>query len=58
MGAKNVDELDNAKRLLNQINGLDSTSICAACQLVGYDVAYRRGPRFFRPLEQLYPAIK
>lgn len=58
MGAKNVDELDNAKRLLNQINGLDSTSICAACQLVGYDVAYRRGPRFFSPVEKIIPNDK
>ena len=58
MGAKNVDELDNAKRLLNQINGLDSTSICAACQLVGYDVAYRRGPRFFSPVETIIPSNK
>ena len=58
MGAKNVDELDNAKRLLSQINGLDSTSICAACQLVGYDVAYRRGPRFFSPVEKIIPNDK
>ena len=56
MGAKNVDELDKAKCLLNKINGLDADSICAACQLVGYDVAYRRGPNFFVPIEKTKPS--
>lgn len=56
MGAKNVDELDKATCLLNKINGLDGDSICAACQLVGYDVAYRRGPRYFTPIEKIKPS--
>lgn len=58
MGAEKVDELDKAKSLLNEINGLDADSIFAACQLVGYDVAYRRGPSWFAPVEKIKPSQK
>lgn len=54
-GATLVNELDNALGLLNQITGLDIKSICAACQLVGYDVAFRRGPKFFTPIDAIMP---
>lgn len=55
MGAEKVDELDNAKELLTRIKGLDEKSILAACQLVGYDVAFRRGPQYFTPIEKIIP---
>lgn len=58
LGAKEVDEKENAIELLNQINGLDSTSIRAACQLVCYDVAYRRGPNYFVATEKIIPNNK
>lgn len=55
MGAKKVDELDNAYKLLNNIKGLDAVSIHNACQLVGYDVAYRRGKFYYKPVDRLLP---
>ncbi len=58
MGAEKVDELDKAKRLLDTIKGLDEKSILAACQLVGYDVAFRRGPQYFTPVERIIPDKK
>ena len=58
MGAEKVDELDKARSLLSEINGLDAESIFAACQLVGYDVAYRRGPSWFAPIEKIKPNQK
>lgn len=55
MGAEKVDELEKAKALLNRIKGLDEKSIHAACQLVGYDVAFRAGPRYFTSVENIAP---
>jgi hypothetical protein len=55
LGAEIVNELDNAKRLLNSINGLDKQSVYSACQLVGYDVAFRRGAIKFRSVEKINP---
>jgi hypothetical protein len=57
-GAEKVNELDKAQDLLSKINDLDADSICAACQLVAYDVAYRRGPSFFVPVEKVKPSRK
>lgn len=55
MGAQKVDELDNAYKLLNNIKGLDAVSIHNACQLVGYDVAYRRGKFSYTPVDRILP---
>lgn len=55
MGAKRVDELDNAYKLLNNIKGLDTVSIHNACQLVGYDFAYRRGELYYTPVDRIVP---
>ncbi len=57
-GAENVDELDKANMLLSKITGLDADSICAACQLVGYDVAYRYNPKYFNPKKIIIPNKK
>lgn len=57
-GAEKVDELDNAKKLLGIIKGLDEKSILATCQLVGYDVAVRRDPSFFTSVEKIIPDKK
>lgn len=53
MGASIVSDSDNAEVLIKQIQGLDRNSIIAACKLVGYDVAFRRGVEFYSasPLE-------
>lgn len=55
LGAGEVSETDNAKRLLNSIKGLDAKSIYSACQLVGYDIAFRRGSKYFSPVELITP---
>ena len=57
-GAEIVGELDNASKLLDTIKGLDEKSILATCQLVGYDVAVRRGPKYFTPVEKIIPNKK
>ena len=56
MGAEEVDERDNAYKLLNGIKGLDSASIRNACQLVGYDVVYRRGRYSYSPVDKIRPS--
>ena len=57
-GAETVNELDNAEKLLDVIKGLDEKSILSTCQLVGYDVAVRRGPKYFTPVEKIIPDKK
>ncbi len=55
MGASMVSEEAIAEALLKQIQGLDRNSIIAACKLVCYDVAYRRGVEFYSPASSLEP---
>lgn len=55
IGANLIDEIENAKKLLSKITGLDDTSIINACKLVGYDVCYRAGKNFYRPVENIQP---
>lgn len=55
MGASMVSEEAAAEALLKQIQGLDRNSIIAACKLVCYDVAYRRGVEFYSPSSSLEP---
>lgn len=44
MGAERSGEIDNARKLLLMLDGsLSDACIAAACQLVGYDVAFRSG---------------
>lgn len=55
IGAKVLgnEELGKAITLLSKIEGLDKDSIYYACKLVGYDSAYRAGPRAYRPVENI-----
>ena len=48
-GACLVGRSDRAERLLSRVRGLDGPSVRAACGLVDYDSASRRGPAFWRP---------
>lgn len=57
-GANIVNELNSAKDLLSKVKGLDEKSIIAACQLVGYDVAFRRGSQYFTPVNKILPDKK
>lgn len=54
-GARNVGEEKKARKLLKLIQGLDDKSICAACQVVGYDVCYRVGPLDFKDVSRIKP---
>ncbi len=55
LGAQVVGETDKAIELLKIIHGLDRSSIVAACQLTGYDVAYRRSEAFFTGTQSIKP---
>lgn len=54
-GASLVNELDYAKGLLNGIIGIDDKSIEKACQLVGYDVAFRAGIAAYKSVKSIKP---
>lgn len=45
----------NVISLLNNITGLDDTSIISATKLSGYDVVYRSGPMGYKPIEEIEP---
>ncbi|WP_400206998.1 hypothetical protein [Candidatus Methanomassiliicoccus intestinalis] len=50
-----INEHDNAKKLLDQIKGLDDISITNACKLAGYDVCFRASIAAYRPVEEIQP---
>jgi len=54
-GAKLINELDKAYKLLDQITGIDNNSIICACKLVGYDVCFRAGVPFFKSIDDIKP---
>ena len=60
LGAKKIDDAyeDNTasihiNKLLDKITGLDDESIRVACQVVGYDVAYRMSIRFYKDVDMI-----
>ncbi|WP_051533686.1 hypothetical protein [Ligilactobacillus apodemi] len=55
-GAAKVNELKQAKELLEWIDWLDDYSIDMTCKLVGYDVAFKRGPKYFTPIDNIQPS--
>ena len=55
LGAKIIGKEGEAAKLLNEINGLDNKSISAACKLVGYDVCFRAGIQYYKPVENINP---
>lgn len=58
IGAEIIQQSDKAQKLLNKIKGLDDNSIAVACKLVGYDVCFRAGEIFFKPIENINPDKK
>ena len=54
-GALKTREFIIAEQLLNEINGLDSKSVTAACKLVGFDVCYRAGSELYKPVSDINP---
>ena len=60
LGAKKLDEayennesVIHINKLLDKITGLDDDSIRAACQIVGYDVAYRMSIRLYKDVDTI-----
>lgn len=53
-GAWNAGESEQAQELIEKIKGLDDESIFNACRLVGYDVCYRVGMAFYKPVDGIY----
>lgn len=54
-GARNLGMEDKAFVLLDRVTGLDDVSIVSACQLAGFDAAFRAGIRAYRPVEEISP---
>lgn len=54
-GAEKVAHRTDAIRLLDKITGLNEPSLCAAFELVKYDVAFRQGAAAFIPTEAKAP---
>lgn len=54
-GAWMAEETDYAKTLSASIKGLDDASIICACKLAGYDVCFRAGRQYFRPVDNIVP---
>ena len=50
LGAQIVSSAAEATKLLQNIKGIDDYSVFCACILVGYDVAIRKGSKFFTPI--------
>ena len=55
LGARAMRMESKAFDLLDDVEGLDDLSITKACQLVGFDSAFRAGPLFYRPVEGIVP---
>lgn len=55
LGARAMRMEAKAFGLLDDVKGLDDLSITMACQLVGFDSAFRAGPLFYRPVESIVP---
>ena len=55
LGAKKANQEEKAYELLDNVSGLDDTSIISACKLVGYDVCFRVGMIRFKPPKDINP---
>ena len=55
LGARAMRMEAKAFGLLDDVKGLDDLSITRACQLAGFDSAFRAGPLAYRPVEGIVP---
>lgn len=58
LGARIIRMDAKAKRLVEEIKGIDDNSIIAACKLVGFDVSYRTNILGYKPIEEINPDKK
>ena len=54
-GAHLVGDDVGARELIEHLDGLTDDSITAACRLAGYDVAYRAGTEWYKPVKDIEP---
>lgn len=54
-GAEKIGELDLYDSLLSKVQGMDDESIRSAIRLSGFDVCYRAGVEFYRPVMDIDP---
>ncbi len=55
-GARNIDKVDNARKLLQNISiELDDKTVDSACKLCGYDICYRMTPMKYKAVETINP---
>lgn len=55
LGARAMRMEAKAFGLLDDVKGMDDLSITRACQLAGFDSAFRAGPLAYRPVEKIVP---
>lgn len=55
LGEYGIDESYTYETLLERIDGLSDVSITSACQLAGFDSAYRAGVTVYRPVLEISP---
>jgi len=55
MGAALIGEENQALKKATSIKELNSKAIIAACQLAGYDVCFRAGPMWYKPVNGIVP---
>ncbi len=54
-GAEKLGELKESMKILSKIKGIDKSSIINSCKLVGYDVCFRAGIEFYKPVQEISP---
>lgn len=55
IGAKFIKEETKAKALIENISGLGNESLRSAVKLAGFDVCYRAGNEWYRPVDEINP---
>lgn len=55
IGAKIIQENENAMQLISKVKGLDKESAISALKLSGYDVVYRSSVLGYRPVDTINP---
>lgn len=55
LGARNINKIRTANKLMKGISGIDDQSIINAIKLSGFDVLYRAGPFGYVPVNQIKP---
>lgn len=58
LGAITINDIENARKLLSEIDGLNDKSIINACKLVGYDVCFRFGRSAYKDVNEINPDPK